>query len=267
MSLRLLSIALIAALQSFAQPTANAANSKLPRFDHIVVVILENHSAAQIVDSKHAPFIYQLAKGGAFFTNAFAVAHPSQPNYFALFSGSTQGVKDDRNYLLDAPNLASALQAVGKSFVGYVEAGSPRKHNPWQSFVNGRDSERDFHVFPRDFGQLPTVSFVIPNLSHDMHDGSISDGDRWLKLNFADYAEWAKRHNSLFIVIADEDDRSSAENRIPIIIYGAHVRPGRYTNSISHYSVFATLLALQGLRPFAVAAATPPIHGIWDRTK
>ena len=29
------------------------------------------------------------------FTASYAVTHPSEPNYLALFSGSTQGVTDD----------------------------------------------------------------------------------------------------------------------------------------------------------------------------
>jgi phosphatidylinositol-3-phosphatase len=260
---RVLAAVLAAALLWLPPQNALAAGNTLPRFDHIVVVILENHSAEQIVDAKHAPFIVQLAQGGALFTNAFAVAHPSQPNYFALFSGTTHGVKDDKDYIVDAPNLASALQAAGKSFVGYVEAGSPRKHNPWQSFVNARATERNLNEFPRDFTQLPTVSFVIPDLDHDMHDGSIVDGDRWLKAHLSVYAEWAKTHNSLLIVTVDEDDYSAA-NRIPIIIYGAHILPGRYAEPTSHYSVFNTLLAVNALSPLAGTATTQSIRAIWN---
>src|SRR5690348_2338398 len=62
---------------------------------HIVIVVEENHSFGQIIGSANAPFINQLAKQGALFTNAHGVRHPSQPNYLALFSGSNQGVMDD----------------------------------------------------------------------------------------------------------------------------------------------------------------------------
>ena len=109
-----------------------AAEHILPQPDHVVVVILENHSFDEIVDPKRAPFIFSLATGGALFTHSFAVAHPSQPNYFALFSGSTHGIRDNADHLMNAPTLATALDAAHKSFIGYVEAGSPRKHNPWE---------------------------------------------------------------------------------------------------------------------------------------
>jgi acid phosphatase len=62
--------------------------------------------------------------------NAFAVTHPSQPYYFAQFSGSTQGICNNGDHTFDTPNLVDALEAVQKCFVGYVEIDSPRKHNP-----------------------------------------------------------------------------------------------------------------------------------------
>ena len=252
-----------AAILSFYVQAAHAAAKSLPHPDHIIVVILENHSTNQIVDPVSAPFIFSLAAGGALFVNAFAITHPSQPNYFALFSGSTQGVRDNNDHNFDAPTLASALEAPRKSFIGFVETGSPRKHNPWESFVNSRSTERKLSEFPDDFTQLPTVSFVIPNLDNDMHDGSVRDGDAWLKIHLGGYAEWAKTHNSLLILTFDEDDYH-AKNRIPTIVYGAHVRPGKYAEHISHYSVLSTLLAMYALPPFAKAAVTPSIGTIWD---
>jgi len=149
--------ALAAIVPLFVVQAAWAASNDLPLIDHVVVVVLENHSFDQIVDPHRAPFIHQLATDGALFVNAFAVSHPSQPNYFALFSGSTQGISDNEDHTFDEPTLAGALTGAGKSFIGYVETGSPRKHNPWESFVNARATERNFSEFPRDFTRLPTT--------------------------------------------------------------------------------------------------------------
>ncbi len=68
------------------------AQIPLPRPDHIVVVIEENHSLAQIVDSSAAPYLNELVHQGALLTNAYGITHPSQPNYIALFAGSTEGI-------------------------------------------------------------------------------------------------------------------------------------------------------------------------------
>jgi phosphatidylinositol-3-phosphatase len=108
------------------------------------------------------------------------------------------------------------------------------------------------------------VSFVIPGLYNDMHDGSVRDGDAWLKAHLGAYADWAKTHNSLLIVTFDEDD-NGAKNHIPTIIYGARVRPGRYAERISHYNVLSTLFAMYGLPTFAKAATASPIRAIWDQ--
>jgi phosphatidylinositol-3-phosphatase len=283
--------ALAAGLLWLQTQTAGAVDNKsLPQPDHVVVVIFENHSFDQIIHSGHTPFIDSLAANGALFVNAFAVAHPSQPNYFALFSGSIQGVHDNNKHSFAAPNLATALDAAHKTFVGYVEPGSPREHNPWDSFNNARTVERNLSELPNDFTQLPTVAFVVPNLDHDMHgqhdgggwrswlryhlraipglnnemdEGLVRDGDTWLRDHLGSYAEWAKAHNSLLIVTFDEDD-DHAGNHIPTIIFGAGIRPGRYAERITHYNLFSTLLAIYALAPFAEAVRNPPIYSIWQ---
>jgi len=60
-------------------------------------------------------------------------------------------------------------------------------------------TNQPFTAFPADYTKLPTVSFVIPDLDNDMHDGTISMGDSWLKNNLDKYIQWAKTHNSLFV--------------------------------------------------------------------
>src|SRR3954471_13095255 len=93
---------------------------------HIVLIVEENHGFSEIIGNPQAPFINKLANEGVLFTNYRGVAHPSQPNYFALFSGSTQGVTDNKEYLLASPTLAGQLQRSGYSFAGYAERNSPR---------------------------------------------------------------------------------------------------------------------------------------------
>jgi len=129
------------------------------------VVIFENHTFDQIIDPGRAPFIYDLGTSGALFVNSFAVAHPSQPNYFALFSGSTQAVRDnDHDHSFDVPSLASALNAAQNSFVGYIETGSPREHNPWESFNNVSGVERNLTELPNECqknGNAPNLPLPI----------------------------------------------------------------------------------------------------------
>ena len=238
---------------------------------------MENHSYADIIGNTAAPFINDLARRGALFTRSYAITHPSEPNYLALFSGSTQGIADDGcPYRFAAPNLAADLIKAGKSFAGYAEdlpgPGSPvcstgeyaRKHVPWADFSNVPGSvSLPFTSFPAtDFSRLPTVSFVVPNLCHDMHDCSVATGDTWLRANIGGYAAWAMTHDSLLILTWDEDDGSQA-NQITTIFAGQQVRPGTYAEPITHYSVLATVEAAYALPRDGQAATTTPITNIW----
>ena len=256
---------------------AHADPSPIPRPDHVVIVVEENHSAAGVLGNPAAPYINSLASSGANFTQAFAEYHPSQPNYIAMFSGGSQGVTDDSCPIaLTGQTLASQLISAGFSFGGYSEGlpgvGSTvcfsgayaRKHNPWADYASLPASvNMPMTSFPSDYSQLPTVSFVIPNLINDMHDGTIAQGDTWLHDNLDPYVQWAKSHNSLLILTFDEDDFSE-NNQIPTIITGQRVQQGAYTDHINHYSLLRTLQDAFGLPPLGASATATPIQNIWN---
>ena len=107
-------------------PTPTLGAAGVPRFAHIVVVILENHAYSEIVGSADAPFLNALAASGAVLTQSYAITHPSQPNYLALFSGSTQQLTDDScPHSYAGPNLAAALIVAGANPSG-IRTACPR---------------------------------------------------------------------------------------------------------------------------------------------
>ena len=239
--------------------------------------MLENHSADEVLGGGQAPYLSGLAAGGAVLTQSYAITHPSEPNYLAIFSGSTQGVTDDACPVeFTGANLADSLLAAHLSFTGYAEdlpaagstvcssGGYARKHAPWVDFpgLPGVLSQ-PFRSFPSDFASLPTVSFVIPNLQHDMHDGTIGDADTWLRANLAGYAGWCGTHDSLLIITADEDDES-AGNHIPTLIYGAHVRAGEYGQHVTHYGLLRTIEDMYRLPALGASAAAQSLLGMWS---
>ena len=256
---------LVASMALSGAPQAVASSRKPPKYDHVVVVIMENHSFEQIsLARRAAPYLNKLAKGGALFDRSYGVAHPSQPNYFALFSGLTQGVHDDGMHGFAAPNLAARLRAHGKTFTGYVEAGSPRKHNPWESFADAKGSEKSLAHLPRDYAKLPSVSFVIPNLENDMHDGTIETADTWLRTHLGGYAAWSKKNNSLLVVTFDEDDYHT-ENHIFTVFYGSGIESGRYSERIDHYSVLRTIEDIESIPPLGTSVIRRVIASGWSR--
>ena len=204
-------IALLTCLPGIVAAAADplAWPQTLPVYDHIVIVVEENKDFEEIFGGKfNAPYLKQLAAEGASISHMFGEEHPSEGNYFWLFSGSNQNVgfsdavPSAANHLADYPfrgsNLGEQLIKKGLSFKGYAESlpaiGSEvdvdppgcsgdscvygRKHVPWISFANipngatiDTSCNLRFADFPTDYAKLPTVAFVIPNLNDDIHNG------------------------------------------------------------------------------------------------
>jgi len=262
-------------------PALKPAASSVPTPAHVVVVMEENHSYSDIIgNTSQAPYMNSLAGQGALMTSSYAVTHPSDPNYLALYAGNTFGLTADECPLAEGntANLGSELLAAGDTFKGYSEGlpstGSQTctsgeyasKHSPWVNFTNVPAADQlPFSSFPSssNYASLPTMSWVIPNLDDDMHDGTITEADTWLNTNLSAYATWAKTHNSLLIVTWDEDDYTE-NNQIPTIIVGQSVKTGQYSETISHYNLLATLEAMYGLAQVGSSAGLSPITDIWS---
>lgn len=272
--LPLFSIAIVLVMPLAGQRAA----AQVPTPNHVIVVMEENHGYSQIIGSPSAPYINTLATQGALFTNSHAITHPSQPNYLALFSGSQQGITDDScPHTFSTQNEESELLTAGKTFVGYSEGlpgvGSEictsgeyaRKHVPWTDFSNDPSANNQpFTSFPAtNFASLPTVSWVIPDLLDDMHDGTIQQGDTWLKNNLASYVAWAQTNNSLLIVTWDEDEGTSM-NQIATIFVGPMVKVGQYSEKINHYNILRTIEDMYSLPHLGHSAAAKPIIDVWQ---
>lgn len=270
----------------------SVSKAAVPRPEKVVVCVLENHGYHSVIGSASAPYINHLSSIGANMVEYYALTHPSQPNYIMLYSGDNQGVTDD-NFPVgtpwSTPNLGASLINAGFSFTGYSEdlpsvgslvgaSGSyGRKHSPWINWqgngVNQIPSTCNLTMdhFPTDFSQLPDFSFVIPNMDNDMHNGTdpsrIVTGDNWVNSNLSAYVNWAMAHNSLLIVLFDEDDNASG-NHIPCMFVGPMVQPGQYmTNGYHHYNMLRTFEEMYGL-PYAGSSANSiPIEEIWMTNK
>jgi acid phosphatase len=286
----LTSILFVALLSLFAHPCKVFSQKALPLPDHIVVAFLENHGFSQIIGSSAAPHINALAayQYSVLFTKSYGVEHPSQPNYIDLYSGSNQGVTFDEpptNYPFTTPNLGRQLIDAGRTFITYSEdlpevgydgiiSGEyMRKHNAAANWVGTGANQipattnQPFSAFPsNDFSLLPTVCFVVPNQLNNMHNGTdperIIRGDAWIYDNLGTYIEWAKSHNSLFILTWDEDNYAE-NNHIVTIFTGEMIMAGEYADSINHYNILRTIEDIYGL-PYAGNASTAvPITDCW----
>src|SRR5690242_2716965 len=84
--------------RSYAMRAATTAGSLLSEpvsapastYEHVVWIVMENHSYDDIIGSSDAPYINQLVDQHGLAASFYAEAHPSLPNYIAMTSGSTQ---------------------------------------------------------------------------------------------------------------------------------------------------------------------------------
>jgi phosphatidylinositol-3-phosphatase len=255
-----LGFALVSVLASCEQPTGSIPPSP---WSHVVVVWEENRDASEVAS---LPYIARLRAMGRTYTRSYGVARPSQPNYFAVFAGSTMGVSDNDNHDLSGPNLYSRFAGAGLSMMSYAQ-GLPsdgfrgaasgryvRKHNPAASFPAPAVPDAAitaFSHFPSDYATLPQLCFVIPDLDNDMHDGTLEQADAWLKANLGAYAAWAQAHQSLLILTFDEPNGvHGADLSTPIltVFVGAGIDPGTKDSlRIDQYRVSDYLLDCFGL--------------------
>ena len=182
-SMRLMSrigIAVIFAIGMMVPLVASAhtdvSNGKLKNFQHVFIIMMENTSYSSLIGNPNAPWINLAAKTYGLATNYSGVTHPSQPNYIAATSGSTNGVTNDNDITINVPNIVDQIEAKRQDVEGiyavvfamYHSAGSAcgnqlyeRKHNPFISYLMCRVIR---HVWQRSWtlaSSLPTWQIIM----------------------------------------------------------------------------------------------------------
>ncbi len=190
------------------------------KFKTIFIILMENKEDTDIIGSSAAPYINSLTALYARSANYYGVTHPSFPNYLALTSGRTFGIRANCTIttcanpeLAASDNIANQLEVAGHSWKAYMETmPSPcyqepffdsnkyaQKHNPFIYYDNIRnDPVRCNKIVPfTEFAQdlqnntLPEYVWITPDQVSDMHgigapgetlESRIQTGDNWLKL-------------------------------------------------------------------------------------
>jgi hypothetical protein len=240
----------------------------VPSFNHIYLIVMENHEYGSIVGNSHAPYVNWLIRHYGLATNYRAVTHPSLPNYLALFAGSTFGIHDDGIHNLTARNLADQLAAHGRSWHVYAQdlpsrcytgraayggvdlAGAAgwyvRSHEPAISFT---DISRYFTRcgrITRLAGFSPTAAsfeLIVPNLTNDMHNGTIAQGDAFLRAFVPRITGSSAFATSLLVITWDEGTTNlGGGGHVATIVISRAVKTGfRSSISHTHYSVLRTV--------------------------
>ncbi len=191
---RLSAAALTFALAALAAAPAAASDSRkdLKNFQHVFVIMMENTGFTHLIGNANAPWINQAANTYGLATNYSGITHPSQPNYVAATSGSTNTVVNDNDITIDVPNIVDQIEASGRTWKGYMQSLSlcvtkldsacgnqlyERKHNPFVSYLDVQSNPArmanvvDLSQLSIDLssGHVPSYSWISPDQCNDMH--------------------------------------------------------------------------------------------------
>jgi len=253
-------------------------------FKKIFIVIFENSEADKTLEQ---PTFKALANQGAYLNDFRAITHPSQPNYIAMTSGSTHGIKDDKPYIINAENIVDLLEKKNISWKVYAEdypgncdpvekiGKYARNHNPFISYKNIRDNPKRCakivkgSELAKDIksNNLPDFSFYIPNIDDNGHNTSVTYADHWLKTTMVPLLNDPKfMHDMLFIITFDEGDNKhpTPENKIYTLFYGNMVKKKTINHEYNFYNMLRTIedeWKLGTLKQHDITHA--PIEGIW----
>jgi acid phosphatase len=231
-----------------SRATASPSPSPTPAPKHVFLIVLENTSYQLALQQ---PYIASIARQYAVATSYSAVASPSLPNYLAMSSGSTWGIRDDSYHRLPAGGVGSQLTDAGISWKAYMEGftgdcfNSPYpyslKHNPFAYYggacpanvVPMTDLATDLN------GDTPQLAWITPGLCNDGHDCGVRAADRWLAHvvpQITSSPAWQK-DGVLFITW---DESSAADNRVALLVVSPSLR-GEITTPLDHFSLSATI--------------------------
>ena len=105
-----------------ASAHTDVSNAKLKNFQHVFIIMMENTSYSSLIGNPNAPWINSAAATYGFATNYFGVTHPSQPNYIAATSGSTNGVTSDNDITINVPNIVDQIEGSGRTWKAYMQS-------------------------------------------------------------------------------------------------------------------------------------------------
>jgi len=289
--------AAVASANTAAAPALPASHpcgamAKPPAYTHVIWVLMENHSYNTIIGSSQAPYINSLASACGLATNYHNISHPSLPNYVGMTSGlgfaTLQSFKSDCNPSHGCSTAAASIFGQGETWRAYeetmpsncypVDSGEYAvRHNPppyFSTLAGCSQFDVPYSQLASDLaaGTLPAFSFITPNVIDDMHDGTIADGDNWLKANLpAIFNSQQYRDGSTAVFVTwDEGEGGTAQKgatnttdvgcHVATIVISPSTRPGTRSGTLfNHYSLLGTAEQLLGLPKLGLASAYPTL--------
>jgi phosphatidylinositol-3-phosphatase len=265
-------------------PACEGSAAPVTPYKHVVWIIMENRSYADIVGSPDAPYLNSLGCGQA--ANYHNITHPSLPNYIAMTSGLAAASLPSTDCFrvvcsISAPSIFGQVSTARLTWGTYAESmPSPCyaqdqrpyvvHHNapPFYADAAALCPTNDLPYTSIDPNNLPNFSVIIPNVDNDMHDGSIFTGDTWLATNLPPIlasSDYLAGQTAVFITWDEGSAPRHTKNcALNTTDYGCHVLTEVIAESVppntvsatlfNHYSLLRTTEELLGLPPLGSAA-------------
>lgn len=258
-----------------------AVHAQVPRSNHVVVVVEENHSYSSVIGNSAMPFLNSLASKYALATQYYANTHPSIGNYFMMTTGKIITNNDSFMSTVTADNIVRHMLTAGRTWKSYAESlpkvgytGGDvypyvRHHNPFSYFSDVVNSSVErlnlvpFSHFAPDLANhaLPELSFIVPNVLDDAHSGSLSRADFWLKSNIGPLLSNPEfQKDGILIIVFDESfdsDTAFGGGHVATVVVGPGVKRGfKSTTHYQHQNLLRTVLTALGISTYPGAAAS-----------
>jgi acid phosphatase len=269
----------------------------VPQFQHVFIVVEENHSFNDVIGNASMPYLNGLASANGLATLYYADAHPSLPNYFMLTVGEGTSITgsqgDSYTGVVSQDNVVRALTAAGKTWRCYAEAlpsvgylGGDQgpylqHHDPFAYLSDVQSSSIQannivpFTQFATDLSDdtLPDYAFLVPDVNDDAHNCPVgmstctdsqmlASADQWLSKNIASLLASTAFQNSLLIVVFDESEASDTAHgggQVAAVLVSPLAKPGyQSTTFYQHESTLRLMLEGLGVTDLPGAAATAP---------
>jgi phospholipase C len=249
-------------------------------YTHVIWILEENHSYGQIIGSSHAKYINRLTRQCGLASNYHNISHPSLPNYVGMTSGlpvaRLRRFASDCDPSKKCSTPAPSILGQGSNWRAYEESMPSNcyrkdhgeyavRHNPGPYFTqltNCNSNDLPYTKLGGDLssGKLPSFSFITPNLIHDMHDGSVAQGDAWLETHLGMILHSSEyQSGSTVVFITWDEGEGGHSNRcatntadvgchVATIVVSPTTTPGTKSGALfNHYSLLRTAEQLLGL--------------------
>jgi hypothetical protein len=243
---------------------------------HVVLIMEENHTLADTQTGM--PYLTGLGNTFAHATALKAVTHPSLPNYFAITSGSTQGVGSNcgtntSTCSTSADNIFHQAGTSAGGWAGWAESmpSNCAKANKAPYVVH--HAIAPFYTDLEDCGtnDIPfdpanppaiTAGFTLltPNNDHNGHSSTLGAADAWLQQVVPELMNQSAYQDGSTLIEITFDEGVSTNQTVAAVFINPALQGVTVSQAATHYSTLKLNEDLLGVPELAAAATAPDIR-------